>query len=217
MRKVWCTNLAVAAIGLYWTSMERRSAFVGVYQAFVAGGVVWLGSMETLMEGPRCSGAADRRGNALEGWMDAVAGGDREAFGALYCVLFPLARTVVLRVVRDLAQAEEVAPEVIVEVWSKADRYCCERGSVCGRVTRIAQRRAVDRLRQYGAQVRREQRVAGLARPVAHDSVVDCVEHLLEHEQVRRSLGRLTELQGEAIAKTRIRDGLVRLRLELDR
>lgn len=144
------------------------------------------------------------------------------------------------RVLRDYAQSEEVAQEVMCEVWATADRYRRERASVRGWVTRIAQRRAVDRLRRHSAQARREQRVADASQPLAHDSVVDCVERLLEHEDVRRGLEGLTELQSEAIhmvffagcghaeaaarlgvplstAKTRIRDGLKRLRQELDR
>ncbi|XQE78118.1 sigma factor-like helix-turn-helix DNA-binding protein [Streptomyces microflavus] len=103
----------------------------------------------------------------------------------------------------------------------------------------IARRRAVDRLRHHSARSRREERVANLDHRPAHDTVAEHVERALEHEGVRQSLGGLTALQGEAIrlvfyqdcshaeaarrlgiplgtAKSRIRDGLIRLRLQLD-
>jgi RNA polymerase sigma-70 factor (ECF subfamily) len=205
-----------------------------------AGGVVGLWSMQTEeMRGSNPSAARECRDERLAQCLVLVAHGDREAFAALYTALFTQVLAVIQRVVRDHAQSEEVAQEVMVEVWASAGRYRPGRGSVGGWVTTIARRRAVDRARHYEARVRRERREADLARSPAHDSVAECVERVLEQEGVRRSLGVLTPLQAEAIrlafyegrsyrevaerlgvplgtAKTRIRDGLARLRQDLD-
>jgi len=58
-----------------------------------------------------------------------VGRGDEAAFNALYDLLaarvFGLAR----RVLRDPAQAEEVAQEALVEVWRTAPRFDPARGS----------------------------------------------------------------------------------------
>jgi len=191
------------------------------------------------MQGPARPDAGGREAERLQECLLAVAQGDREAFTALYRALFPQVRAAVQRVLRDHAQSEEVVQEVIAELWAGAGHYQCARGSVRGWVATIARRRAVDRLRHHSARTRREERAADLDRCPAHDSVSEHVERVLEHEGVRQSLGGLTALQGEAIrlvfyqgcshaeaarrlgvplgtAKSRIREGLIRLRLELD-
>jgi RNA polymerase sigma-70 factor (ECF subfamily) len=206
---------------------------------FYAGVVGWASMRTETRYLPRpCEVEGEAQG--LEQCLLAVAQGDQEAFSALYRALFPLVWSVAQRILRDHAQCDEVAQEVIVELWTSAERYRRDRGSVYGWAAAIARRRAVDRVRHHCAQVRREDRAAGLACAPAHDSVVECVERVLEQEGVRRSLGSLTALQGEAVrlafyegctyaqvaerlgvplgtAKSRIRDGLTRLRLELDR
>ncbi|MHA6759722.1 sigma-70 family RNA polymerase sigma factor [Streptacidiphilus sp. PAMC 29251] len=184
--------------------------------------------------------AGRREGERLEHCLLAVARGAREAFTHLYRALFPQVRAVVQHVLRDRAQSEEVAQEVIVELWTLAGRYQRGRGSVHGWAATIARRRAVDQVRRQCARIRREQRVAHLAHSPAYDSVVEGVEQVLDQEGVRRVLGVLSPLQGQAIrlafyegrshaevasslgiplgtAKSRIREGLIRLRLELDR
>lgn len=45
---------------------------------------------------------------------------------------------VIRRVLRDVAQSEEVAQEVLVEVWRTAPRYRPERGSVMTWVLTLA-------------------------------------------------------------------------------
>jgi hypothetical protein len=62
----------------------------------------------------------------------AVAGGDQQAFASLYDRVTPQVLGVALRVLRDRALAEEVAQEVMVEVWRKADRFDPDRGHGVG-------------------------------------------------------------------------------------
>ncbi|WP_028799468.1 sigma-70 family RNA polymerase sigma factor [Streptomyces sp. 142MFCol3.1] len=167
--------------------------------------------------------------------MAEVARGDTEAFAALYDVVAGPVLGIVRRVVRDGAQSEEVTQEVLVEVWRTAARYRPERGSVMNWVLTLAHQRAVDRVRSVEASAAREQRAALLDRTPEFDEVTEQVEARLEHEQVRRCLRTLTELQRQSVTlayyrgltyrevaellslplgtvKTRLRDGLIRLR-----
>jgi RNA polymerase sigma-70 factor (ECF subfamily) len=138
-------------------------------------------------------------------------------------------------VLRDPAQSEEVAQEVLLEVWRSAARYQPSRGSAMTWILTLAHRRAVDRVRSAQAATDRERRAALLERTPAYDEVTEQVDARLEREQVRRCLRTLTELQHESVTlayyrgltyrevaellsvplgtvKTRLRDGLIRLR-----
>jgi RNA polymerase sigma-70 factor (ECF subfamily) len=164
-----------------------------------------------------------------------VAHGDQRAFEKLYGEVAPRVHGVVRRVLRDPAQSEEVTQEVFTEVWRTATRYDGTRGSVAAWVTTMAHRRAVDRVRAAQAATDRDQRVAVREQTRAYDDVAEQVEIRLEQEQVRRAMSNLTDLQREAVTlayyrgytyrevaelldvplgtiKTRLRDGLIRLR-----
>jgi RNA polymerase sigma-70 factor (ECF subfamily) len=138
-------------------------------------------------------------------------------------------------VLRDRAQSEEVTQEVLVEVWRTAPRYRPERGTAINWMLTLAHRRAVDRIRSVEASAAREERAARLDRLPEYDEVTEQVEARLEREQVRRCLRTLTEVQRQSVTlayyrgltyrevaealslplgtvKTRLRDGLIRLR-----
>ena len=163
-----------------------------------------------------------------------VARGDHGAFERLYRQLAGPVYGVVRQVLRDPAQSEEVAQEVLLEVWRTASRFDPARGSAASWALTIAHRRAVDRVRSENASSAREQKAAPDI-TVEHDNVSETVEASLERQRVTRCLDGLTELQREAIklsyyggysypevgqllgvplgtVKTRIRDGLIRMR-----
>jgi RNA polymerase sigma-70 factor, ECF subfamily len=162
-----------------------------------------------------------------------VARGDEAAFSALYDELAPRVYGLARRILRDPAQAEEVAQEALVEVWRTAARFDPAKGSATTWALTIAHRRAVDRVRSEQASTERERRLATEERP--YDEVVEEATARLERQQVQRCLEGLTELQREAITmayyrgysyrevaelldtglpaiKTRMRDGLIRMR-----
>lgn len=170
--------------------------------------------------------------------MASTARGDEDAFAALYDAVAGAVYGIVVRVLRDPAQSEEVTQEVMVEVWRQASRYDAARGSVKAWVLTMAHRRAVDRVRSAQASSDREERAGRSETARPYDEVTEAVEHRLEVEQVRRALHRLTDLQREAVTlayyggythrevaelldvplgtvKTRLRDGLIRLRDEM--
>ncbi|MFD5426796.1 ECF RNA polymerase sigma factor SigK [Streptomyces sp. NPDC127084] len=167
--------------------------------------------------------------------MRQVACGDKEAFAALYDAVVDTVFGIVLKVVRDRAQSEEVTQEVMIDLWRRAPRYDPSKGSVHAWATMIAHRRAVDRVRSAEATATRDHdhAVREVQRP--YDDVAERVETRLQSQQVRRCMKTLTEIQRQAVTlayyqgltyrevaetlrtplptvKTRMRDGLIRLR-----
>jgi RNA polymerase sigma-70 factor, ECF subfamily len=176
---------------------------------------------------------AERADAGLDTLLTHVAKGDQAAFEALYDQLAASVYGLIRKVLRNPSQAEEVTQEVLLEVWRTASRFDPARGSAATWVLTIAHRRAIDRVRAEEAAAAREQRTAQA--PTAVDEVAETVEASMDAERLRRCLAGLTELQRESITlayyggysyaqvaalldtalgtiKTRIRDGLTRLR-----
>ena len=83
----------------------------------------------------------------LAGLLSLVARGDTGAYQAVYDQVVPVVFGAVRRVLRDPAQSEEVAQEVLVQIWRCASRYDPAQGSPTAWICTIAHRRAVDRVR----------------------------------------------------------------------
>jgi RNA polymerase sigma-70 factor (ECF subfamily) len=164
-----------------------------------------------------------------------VARGDQDAFEAVYDRLAGPVYGLICKVLRDPTQSEEVAQEVLLEVWRGASRFDPARGGAMSWVMMIAHRRAVDRVRSASAEALRDKKSAAASVQPPVDEVAEEVEANLDRERVRRCLDSLTDIQREALTlayyggytyrevasllstalgtiKTRIRDGLIRMR-----
>lgn len=172
---------------------------------------------------------------AVDALLTRVASGDRAAFADLYDALAPQANGVACTVLRDRTLAEEVVQEVFIEVWRTAPRYDAGRGGARGWVLRLTRLRAIDRLRSHLATLDRDDREAALQRVASPLSVEDEVVRDIDGAHVRDALDALGEPHRTAVrlaffaglthselaaatgvplgtAKTRVRDGLRKLR-----
>ena len=182
---------------------------------------------------PEVSGAATS-GDLAE-LLKLSGRGDEAAFARLYDATAARAFGLAVRVVRDPAQAEEVAQEAFLEIWRTASRFDPARGSAVSWILTLVHRKAVDRVRSAEASTRRDTTYHQSTQTVEHDSTAEAAQASMEARRVRQALGSLTEVQREALelayfkgythtevatmldlpvgtAKTRIRDGLIRLR-----
>jgi len=171
--------------------------------------------------------------------LAACASGERAAFQALYREFSAAAYGLALRVLRDEHLAQDALQEAFTQVWTDAGRFDPESGSARAWIMTLVHRRAVDRVRRDQADRQRGRAWGTGQLDVDHDSVAEIVELRAEHRRVRSALAALTPLQRQALelayhrgmtqaqiadhlgiplgtAKTRLRDALQRLRLEME-
>jgi RNA polymerase sigma-70 factor (ECF subfamily) len=173
---------------------------------------------------------------AGEEFIRRMAAGDREAFGRFYDRYAPLVFPLVLRIVRDRADAADVLQDVFWEAWQGAPSYDPTRGTPEAWMITRARTRAIDRVRA----VRRRSETfvppvdEGLA-AAPREAGGDAAERAEDRGIITAALGRLPSAQREVIelayyagltqteiaerlkqplgtVKTRIRLGLERLR-----
>lgn len=167
---------------------------------------------------------------------------DPRALDDAYRAYGGLVHGLALRVVRDAHTAEEITQDVFVYAWQNAERHDTARGTLAAWLLTLARSRGIDRLRSRQSQ---DRRVDGLAQEVAAaDPLVqpDALGSLVADEQARHARAALATLppeQREALeiayfeglshsevaarlgaplgtVKTRIRQGMLRLRGALD-
>lgn len=177
-------------------------------------------------------------GARLQDLLDRVAHADQRAFSELYDLLSPRVFGLIKRLLRDHAQSEEVTQEVFLEIWQTATRFDPNKGGATTWILTMAHRRAVDRVRSSQSSRDRDTRIGIRDHKVDYDQVSETIEIRIEHERVEKAMTRLTELQRQAVSlayyggyshsevaqmlsvpigtvKTRLRDGMIRLRDEL--
>ena len=170
--------------------------------------------------------------------LSLVAQGDQAAFAQLYDQMAPRVLGLVRRLLRDHAQSEEVTQEIFLEIWQNATRYDSSKGGASTWIMTMSHRRAVDRVRASQSSRDRDTKIGIRDYDADYDNVSETVQTRIEHERVEKAMLRLTELQRQAVSlayyggyshsevaallsvpigtvKTRLRDGMIRLRDEL--
>jgi len=177
-------------------------------------------------------------GEPIKELLGRVASGDQRAFGELYDLTAPRLLGLIKRVLVDHAQSEEVAQEVFLEIWQTATRFDRSKGSAMSWMLTMAHRRAIDRVRSAQAGRDRDVRIGIRDLGTEYDEVSETVETTIESERVKVAMASLSEVQRQAVTlayyggytqsevadflgvplgtvKTRLRDGMIRLRDEL--
>ena len=183
----------------------------------------------------RSNADADQKARAL---LQRSGQGDEAAFAELYDLFSARVYGLVVRVLRDQAQSEEVTQEAFLQVWTNSARYDASLGSATSWVLTMAHRRAIDRVRSSESARRRDDEYAVKDVSLEIDQTSEAVERSLDGQRVVRAMDTLSDAQRSAIelayfggythkevavmldlpvgtAKTRIRDGLIRMRAAL--
>jgi RNA polymerase sigma-70 factor (ECF subfamily) len=174
--------------------------------------------------------------------LERIRHGDSAALDALYKRYSSPVYALVWKILQSPEEAEDVALDVFWQVWRQADRYDPSRGAPPAWIFTVARSRAIDRLR---ARRRREARTVSFDDPATRLDPLDeeaapddIVSYRQARDSVREAMTGLSPVQREAIelaffrglthveiaeklceplgtVKTRIRQGLIRLRRAL--
>jgi RNA polymerase sigma-70 factor (ECF subfamily) len=194
--------------------------------------------MTLVPDGELASASGTGAPSANEGLVQLIKAcslGEEAAFATLYDATAARLFGLVLRTVRDRAQAEEVTQDAYLDIWRNSARFDPDRGSALSWLMTIGHRKAVDRVRSADATRRRDTAYEAREQAAPFDQTVEEAHRNLDAQRVRKALATLTEAQRGALelayfggythhevavmldlplgtAKTRIRDGLIRLR-----
>jgi RNA polymerase sigma-70 factor (ECF subfamily) len=178
---------------------------------------------------------ADR---TLDELVSLVAGGSAQAFAELYDRTSSRVLGLCRKVLSSPSDAEEVVQEVFLEVWRKAFQFDQQKGCAISWILRITHSRAVDRLRVREAARRRDDHHARETVGGRDDLVLDLIVAGETAARIRDGLTQLSPLRREAVSltylaghtyqeasdllsvpvptlKTRVRDGLLALRIAM--
>jgi RNA polymerase sigma-70 factor (ECF subfamily) len=178
------------------------------------------------------------------GLLQRIVARDTTALADLYDRHSRLLFGLILRIVRDKAEAEEILQEVFVRVWTRAELYDPRLGSPTPWLVRLARNCAIDRLRarrvRDAAQLGHEEPSDHSAALATHMPTPEAaVMHAERHGTVVEALASLPAEQGRLIeaaffegythselatrfrlplgtVKTRIRAGLMAMRQRLE-
>ncbi|CAN5432982.1 MAG: RNA polymerase sigma factor [Actinomycetota bacterium] len=156
----------------------------------------------------------------------------REAIETYGGVVFGMAK----RIVNDPNLAEEVAQDTFLSLWRRPGAFDSRKGALGSFLVGVARNKSVDLVRrEESVRRRRDSLAAEFGARTVVDSSEDGLGSVDDREQVKDALTQLSDMQREAVvlayfggrtyrevavelgvpegtAKTRLRDGLLRLR-----
>ncbi len=123
---------------------------------------------------------------------DRLRARDAEALAELYDRMGTTVFSIILRITRDSAAAEDVTQDVFLRVWHRSPTFDVGRGSLCHWVLLIARCGAIDYWRSRSSvQSRRNVSIETLDHAVAAGSAPDGWQLYAEATDIRAALNRL--------------------------
>jgi RNA polymerase sigma-70 factor (ECF subfamily) len=164
-----------------------------------------------------------------------IAAGDERSLAALYDRVSAAAYGLALRITGDSGAAEDVVQESLLRIWRRAERYEPARGAARPWLLRLVRNAAIDQVRARGARGRAEEGAGPGGEERAPERPDEALLRLETGRRVHAALEALPLEQRRAIetayfeglshseiaaregtplgtVKTRIRDGVLRLR-----
>lgn len=149
---------------------------------------------------PAAASSAQCSADAVSRRLQLACQGDVSAFSELYAQTWPRVLGMTCRVLRDPAQAAEVAQDVFIDVWSQRAVYDPARGTAIGWLLMLAHRRAVDRVRTTQASNVRDHRHAAVTLDRNYDHTSEQAHARMDAAEVASMLTTLTPLQRQAVS-----------------
>lgn len=117
---------------------------------------------------------------------------DAAALGELYDRFGGVVYSIILRIARDTATAEDLTQEVFLRVWNHIPSFDLDRGSLSTWVLTIARNAAIDFLRsRSGQQTRRSVSIDAMERPLAGGNAEAELQSSTDAKKVRAAMERL--------------------------
>jgi RNA polymerase sigma-70 factor (ECF subfamily) len=168
--------------------------------------------------------------------VDRLLAREEEALRRVIADYGPVVYGVARRIVAEPSLAEEVAQDTFLALWRRPGSYDPERGSLLAFLAGVARNKAIDLVRREETMRRTKDALAAeMDLASARFDSAGGYEGIERRQEVKNALAKLSDLQREAIvlayfggrtykevarelaipegtAKTRLRDGLIKLR-----
>jgi RNA polymerase sigma-70 factor, ECF subfamily len=116
---------------------------------------------------------------------------DPQALAELYDRYGRIAFSLILRVVRDAATAEDLVQETFLRVWNRVQGFDCDKGSIGPWLLAVARNRAIDYLRSVAGRERNALEFEETDHPALY---VDMEHDILSNDKARVIKGALEKL-----------------------
>ena len=132
-----------------------------------------------------------------ESLLVKIAGGDRQAFAALFQSFAPRVKSYLLRLGAPSASAEDLAQDAMVSVWRRAASYDARRAAASTWIFVIARNAWIDRLRREKVELAYR---SSIDEPYDHEEKPDAaVERIETEEKMRAAMESLSDDQKQVV------------------
>ncbi len=167
--------------------------------------------------------------------LAGIAAGDQSCLAGLFDRYGRSALGLAWKICGNKTIAEEVVQEAFLSIWQRPGRFDVRRGTAEAFLLGIVHHKAVDAIRRESSVRRREEQFAAEPQEYNENDVVEEAWLAMRRRNVRAALAQLSDVQREALelaymqgltysdvaarlgiplgtAKTRMRDGMIKLR-----